>query len=146
MSVNFFFSPISGHPIAYGVSGPGSLLLQLTVATPYPLTCCARLRIEPVSWCYRDAAYPIMPQWEFLNKVFILLFIYLFFFWPPCGLWSSLATDQIWAAVWPRPTQLWQLRILNPLYQRPGSNLHPSASRKLLILLCHSRNSLNEIF
>ena len=32
--------------------------------TPDPLTHCARPGIEPVSWCYRDAADPIVPQRE----------------------------------------------------------------------------------
>ena len=38
------------------------------MATLDPLTCCARPGIEPVSWRCRDAADPIVPQWELLGQ------------------------------------------------------------------------------
>ena len=39
-------------------------------ATPGPLTYCSGLGIEPVSWCCRDAADPVVPQRELPPAVF----------------------------------------------------------------------------
>ena len=55
--------------MAFGVPRPGirsELQLQSATAAamPNPLTYCARLGIEPASWCRRDPADPIAPQWE----------------------------------------------------------------------------------
>ena len=57
----FFF----GRPAVCGVSRPGIISqaqFQTTVATPDPLTHCARLGIELGSWCYRDDAAPLAPN------------------------------------------------------------------------------------
>ena len=72
----FFFS--FGPPMANGVPRPGirSNQIQATAAgytavaaTLNPLTYCAQLGIKPGSWCSRDAANPVAPQWE-LPKFF----------------------------------------------------------------------------
>ena len=43
------------------------------MATPDPLTHCAGLGIKPTSWCYRDAADPVVPQQE-LQEIFCFVF------------------------------------------------------------------------
>ena len=46
--------------------------IQAAVATsaaeamPHPLIYCAGPEMEPASWCCRDTADPITPQWELL--------------------------------------------------------------------------------
>ena len=61
-----------GHPTAYGVSRPGirskpQLQLMCSCSNAGSFNHCARLRIEPVSWCCRDAANPIVPQRGFFH-------------------------------------------------------------------------------
>ena len=40
-------------------------------AMPDPLTHCAGLGIEFISWCSRGATDPLVPQWELLNTFYI---------------------------------------------------------------------------
>ena len=63
-----------------------------------------------------------MNQQEFFLRPSIFKFIdtphflpFCFHFWPPCGIWSSQARDQIHCNL-----HLWQLWILNPLWG-PGN-------------------------
>ena len=63
--------------------------VQATVATCItamtvldPLTHCAGPGIKPVSWCCRDVADPVAPQWELLS---VLLFLF-----PPFKFYNSL--------------------------------------------------------
>ena len=50
------------------------------------------------------------------------------FFWLPCGIGSSWARDQIWAALWPK-LQLWQCQILNPRCQAGDRTCIPACPR-----------------
>ena len=55
-----FFSEVNPHcPIFYFVIPPPPFGHQMAYRVPGP-------GIEPVSWCYRDAANPVAPQWELL--------------------------------------------------------------------------------
>ena len=54
--------------------------------------------------------------------------IFFFLFWPPHGIWSSLARDQIPATVVTYAAAAGNTRFLIHC-ARPGSNLHPSALR-----------------
>ena len=53
------------------ILGQGLNLSCTTAAVmPDPLTHCVGLGMEPVSWCCRDTANPIVPQWELLSLGF----------------------------------------------------------------------------
>ena len=62
-----FFSPLFGHPVAFGVPRPGSDVshscdLHHSCSNSGFLTHCAGLGIEPASQRFRDPANPIVPQ------------------------------------------------------------------------------------
>ena len=65
--------PFFGCPTAYGVPRPGvcyelPLAAYATAtATREPLNHCGGLGIKPASWCCRDAANSVAPQWEGLG-------------------------------------------------------------------------------
>ena len=65
--------------IANGVPGLRiRSMLQLPYATGTtldPLTNCTELGIEPVSWCCRDAADPIVPQQELFKSLLYILYM-----------------------------------------------------------------------
>ena len=71
---------------------------------------------------------------------FLVLFLAFFLFWLSCILWSSQARDQIWATVVPYAAPVTTPDILTMALDG-GSNLHPSAAERPLILLCHHGNS-----
>ena len=72
----------------------------IAVAMLDPLTHCARLEVESVSWCCRDATDPVVPQWEFLCRflfLFLFCFVLVFFRATPTACGSSQARGQIGA-------------------------------------------------
>ena len=82
----------------------------------------------------------------FFSIFFFLSFFFFLRFWPPQGIWSSWARNQIQATVMPQATVVTQaetVAMLDPWPTVPGwgSNLHPCAPEMLLGPLHHSRNS-----
>ena len=67
-------------------------------------------------------------QWNF----------FFFFFWPPCGIWSSQAGDQVWVA-----GTTYNLAMPDPLTSCAGLGIVqcPGTTEMLLIPLCCSGNS-----
>ena len=70
----------------------------------------------------------------------LLAGLFLFFFWPPCGIRSSWTRDQIGATV---ATYTTARSTLDPLTHSTGLrlNLCPGTAETLSILLCRSGNS-----
>ena len=71
--LSFFFFSFFGHPTAYGVPGARDQIWAAATVMPDPLTHYAKLGIEPASWHCRDAATPVVPQWELLSIINFLL-------------------------------------------------------------------------
>ena len=66
-----FFFFFFGHPMACGVTRLDQILgsvvtYGIAVAMPDPLTHCTHLGLS-LSWCYRDAAYPVAPRQKLLD-------------------------------------------------------------------------------
>ena len=80
----FFF----GHPMAYGVPGPGNRSKLQLWPVLLPPQCLIRsfnplcqAGVRPASWCCRDATDPVMPQGELQGELFYSS-IYLLCTWP----------------------------------------------------------------
>ena len=76
---------ISGHPMAYGVPGPGSdpshsCHLSHSSSNTRSLTHCRGPGVEPASQCSQDAADPVVPHWEL--GVWLIYLVFLSFLGP----------------------------------------------------------------
>ena len=71
---------------------------------------------------------------------FACWFFFSFLFWPPLGIWSSQAKDQVWDDFWRPQVQLMPLPDPLPTVPGPGSNLQPGTAETLPSLQRHNRN------
>ena len=86
------------------------------------------------------------PQWhDFILFLIYFHILFVFLFWPPSGIWSSLTRDQIQAVL---VTWVAAAAMPDPLTHcaRLELNLCLSAPERLLIPLTHSGNSYSTIF